>query len=347
MTFLRYLSDKRPFLLFYAGTLLFVSLVMYFGPEGGRVWSDILYVDAVCLTFAAVYLAAGYRSRLDYYRFLAEPQGQDPDEWTAALPAANGHEQRLALDRFRALHRAHGLRQHSLQDEMKDHRDFILSWIHEVKLPISAGRLLVENAAGKDAEEVMDKLEDELDKIDHYVEQALYYSRIDSFSRDYLIADTSVGGIVKDSVKKYAKLFIAKRIGPRILGEDLVVHSDRKWLAYIVDQIVANSLKYAGEDGTVSFAFEEDATEKRLVVTDNGIGIPPEDLGRVFDKGFTGSAGRTNAKSTGLGLYLAKQMAVKLGHDLSVRSEPGAWTRMTVHFPKFRNYTRFNDPRES
>jgi signal transduction histidine kinase len=182
----------------------------------------------------------------------------------------------------------------------------------------------------------MDKLEDEIDKIDHYVEQALYYSRIDSFNRDYLITETALEPLIKASVKKYAKLFINKRIQFQLAGKPLFVHTDGKWLGYMIDQIVSNALKYTGENGRILFRCEEDAAEKRLVIEDTGIGIKAEDLPRVFDRGFTGGTGRIEAKSTGMGLYLARQMALKLSHRLSVDSVEGESTAFTLHFHKFK-----------
>lgn len=107
---------------------------------------------------------------------------------------------------------------------------------------------------------------------------------------------------------------------------------------YYGSSFFSNSLKYTGEGGEISVQFEEDRKEKRLQIQDTGIGIKPEDISRVFEKGFTGFIGRSHAKSTGLGLYLAKEMALKLGHDLSIHSEDGKYTKVIIHFPKIRNY---------
>ncbi|VTR28276.1 sensor histidine kinase [Actinobacillus pleuropneumoniae] len=215
-----------------------------------------------------------------------------------------------------------------------------MSWIHEVKLPIAASRLLMENSTGETADSLADKLEDELDKIENYVEQALYYSRIDSFSKDYFITEEPLEAIIKTCAKKFAKTFINKQI--RFHMEDIsqTIHTDRKWLGFILDQIVANALKYTDEGGNITFTVEEDRKEKRLNIVDTGIGIQPEDLHRVFEKGFTGSIGRSHPKSTGMGLYLAKQLAHKLGHHLSIRSEAGRYTTVTIHFPKTDTYYR-------
>jgi signal transduction histidine kinase len=144
--------------------------------------------------------------------------------------------------------------------------------------------------------------------------------------------------LVKEGVKRQAKTFINKRIKIDIGEGNLSVLTDRKWLMFIIDQILSNSLKYTGEGGKISIVYEEDVKEKRLVIEDNGIGIPPEDLDRVFEKGFTGNTGRQHYKSTGMGLYLAKKLCRKLGHDISIESEYGRYTRVVLHFPKHNNY---------
>jgi signal transduction histidine kinase len=343
MTFLHYLADQRTFLLTYVSIMLFLSALFLVGSAPEQAASNVIYGNMGGIVLAALYIGVSYRQRDRFYRQLGVRSGSGPDEWIAALPDARNYSEALILQLFREQHRMHGAVLQALRDEKREHQDFILSWIHEVKLPIAASRLLMENSEGKAVDDLVDVLEDELDKIDHYVEQALYYSRIDSFSRDYLITDTPLQSVIKDSLKKYAKLFITKGIALRLPDGDAgtVVQSDRKWLSYIIDQILVNSLKYTDDGGMITIAFEEDDAEKRCIITDTGIGIRAEDMGRVFDRGFTGTVGRTHAKSTGMGLYLAKQMAAKLGHDLTVRSEAGSGTSMTVHYPKFRNYTRF------
>ena len=183
-----------------------------------------------------------------------------------------------------------------------------------------------------------DKFEDELNKIDNYVEQALYYSRIDSFSKDYFITEVSLNQVLIESVKKYSKLFINKHISFTMWNEQQFVYSDSKWLGFVIDQIVANALKYTNEGGSISFSYKENSKEKQLQIQDTGMGIKPEDISRVFEKGFTGSIGRNHSKSTGMGLYLAKKIAFKLGHNISIESEEEKYTNATIYFPKITNY---------
>lgn len=337
MSILQYLDEKRYFLMLYAATLLFVALMMIVSADGSYRAGDVSYTVAGCGLLAWLYLAIGYVRRNGYCRILKEIMESDRDEIFAALPKPETAERRLYLELIKKLYRGRLDELKQLYDEKKDYHDFLMSWIHEVKLPITACDLLLRNRTGKSAEELASRFEDELQKIDHYVEQALYYSRIDSFSKDYLIAEVSLNQVVRGSVKKYAKLFIQKQIRFTMGDAEQWAHSDSKWLGYMIDQMLANALKYTPEGGEIAVRFEEDQKEKRLLVRDSGIGISPEDLDRVFERGFTGSTGRQDTRSTGMGLYLAKQLALKLGHQLSIRSEEGRYTEAAIHFPKVRS----------
>ncbi|MDF2670191.1 MAG: sensor histidine kinase [Paenibacillus sp.] len=339
MRFIQYLKVKRYFLALYVLLMLFVSAIMLVNPNQQHVLSNIVYTNVSCGFFTALYLIIGFFYKNAYYRELQSLLERDAELHTASLPEPQNEEQKLHLRLIEQWNNAHNQQLQKLQDEKRDHQEYILSWIHEVKLPIAASRLLIENSMDKTVDFLVDKLEDEIDKIDQNVEQALYYSRIDSFSKDYFIADVSLSSILKASVKKYAKLFINKRI--RFTMNEIPlqsVHSDSKWLAFIVDQLMANALKYTGEGGEISVRYEEDNKERRLIIRDTGIGIKSEDIQRVFEKGFTGSNGRLYSKSTGIGLYLAKLLACKLGHDLSIRSVDGEFTEACIHFPRMSNY---------
>jgi signal transduction histidine kinase len=191
---------------------------------------------------------------------------------------------------------------------------------------------------GNSNKDTLLSLEEEIDKIDNDIEQFLYYTKLDDFSKDYLINEVNIDRIVKDAVKKQAKIFINKRISIDINNTDLMITSDRKWLSFIFDQILSNALKYTSLEGRIKiYGVREDKVQK-LILEDNGIGIKPEDLDRVFEKGFTGYNGRENSKSTGFGLYLSKQLARKLGHDIVIESVYGEYTKVTILFPKLTDY---------
>ena len=203
--------------------------------------------------------------------------------------------------------------------------DYYSMWVHQIKTPIAAMNFLLDN------EEVDQKiLQQELFKIERYVEMVLTYIRLDSTSSDYVITKINLDEVVKDSVKKYATIFINKKIKLNYVSHETMVISDKKWLSFAFEQILGNSVKYSRADGEITIK----TYENRLVIEDKGIGIKEEDLPRIFEKGFTGFNGRYEKKSSGLGLYLCKKTLDKLGHHIEISSKVGEGTRIEITFPK-------------
>ena len=203
--------------------------------------------------------------------------------------------------------------------------DYYSMWVHQIKTPIAAMNFLLDN------EEVDQKiLQQELFKIERYVEMVLTYIRLDSVSSDYVITKINLDEVVKDSVKKYATIFINKKIKLNYVSHETIVVSDKKWLSFAFEQILGNSVKYSSSGGEITI----ETCENKLVIEDNGIGIKEEDLPRIFEKGFTGFNGRYEKKSSGLGLYLCKKTLDKLGHHIEISSTVGKGTRVEITFPK-------------
>ena len=206
-----------------------------------------------------------------------------------------------------------------------DMDDYYSMWVHQIKTPITAMNFLLDN------EEVDQKiLQQELFKIERYVEMVLTYIRLDSISSDYVITKINLDEVVKDSVKKYATIFINKKIKLNYVSHETMVISDKKWLSFAFEQILGNSVKYSSVGGEITI----ETYENKLVIEDNGIGIKEEDLPRIFEKGFTGFNGRYEKKSSGLGLYLCKKTLDKLGHHIEISSKVGEGTRIEITFPK-------------
>ena len=203
--------------------------------------------------------------------------------------------------------------------------DYYSMWVHQIKTPIAAMNFLLDN------EEVDQKnLQQELFKIERYVEMVLTYIRLDSTSSDYVITKINLDEVVKDSVKKYATIFINKKIKLNYVSHETKVISDKKWLGFAFEQILGNSVKYSSTGGEITI----ETCENKLVIEDNGMGIKEEDLPRIFEKGFTGFNGRYEKKSSGLGLYLCKKTLDKLGHHIEISSKVGEGTRVEITFPK-------------
>lgn len=211
------------------------------------------------------------------------------------------------------------------ENEGRDKRDMVdyyTLWAHQIKTPIAAMRLLMQSEESERNKE----LSMELFKIEQYVEMVLQYLRTDSEASDFVIKKHSLDEIVRQAVRKYARIFIYKKISLDFKGLDREVITDDKWLVFVIEQILSNSLKYTSR-GTISIYLEGKDT---LVIEDTGIGIKAEDLPRVFEKGFTGYNGRDDKKSTGIGLYLCKRILTKLSHTIVIESEVGKWTKVKI-----------------
>lgn len=210
--------------------------------------------------------------------------------------------------------------------KMTDLREYYTMWVHQIKTPIAALRLLLQEKANEvdNAEE-----QDELFRIEQYVEMALQYMRLDSESTDFVIKQLDLDAVVKEAVHKYARLFVRKKIRLQYDKVDAQVISDEKWLVFVIEQILSNAIKYA-PGGTVSIYMRGEGT---LVIEDNGIGIRAEDLPRVMEKGYTGYNGHIHKRSTGIGLYLCYRIMKKMNHEIRMESEEGKGTRVVLSFP--------------
>ena len=197
----------------------------------------------------------------------------------------------------------------------EEYREYIEMWVHEIKTPIASTKLLIEN----NTNEITRKIDTQMDKIENFVEQVLYYSRSDEVGKDYIIKKIELSQIVKYVVKKNQRDFIGKRISLQLGELDEIIYSDAKWIEFILNQIVGNAIKYSkGQGDKIKIDSKKLANSVILTIEDNGVGIIERDLNRVFEKGFTGENGRKFGKSTGIGLYLCKKLCDKMGLGLNI-----------------------------
>lgn len=210
-----------------------------------------------------------------------------------------------------------------------EYREYLDSWVHEIKTPITSARLLVEN--NKNLTTL--RIDDELRKIDGYVEQVLYYARSTDVEKDFRVERTTFRAIVNIALKNYSKQLIHSGGKLYMDGLDIDVCADTKSCAFIIGQLVSNAIKYRKENFELRFTVQKAENSIQLRIVDNGIGIPVTDLSRIFDKGFTGENGRRFPKSTGIGLYLCKKLCGKMNIGLSVDSVQGEGTTVSMDFP--------------
>ena len=209
--------------------------------------------------------------------------------------------------------------------KMEDLADYYSMWIHQIKTPIAAMKFLLDNE-----ETDVKVFKQELFKIERYVEMVLTYIRLGSETSNYVITSINLDEVVRENIKKYATLFINKKIKLNYVSHETYVISDKKWLGFAFEQLLSNAIKYTKIGGEISI----NISENELIIEDNGIGIYEEDLPRIFEQSFTGLNGRYEKKSSGLGLYLCKKTLDKLQHKIEITSEVNKGTKVIVSFPK-------------
>lgn len=214
-----------------------------------------------------------------------------------------------------------------VERERKEYKEYIEQWIHEVKTPITAMKLLCENNRFPFTRELMAELEN----VNRFTEQALYYTRSEHTEKDYSVCETSLGVVVHSAIAD--NKYLLRQSNMRITVDEMEhkVYTDDKWIRFILDQVISNAVKYRTDQPTLHFFVEKKGDKVILSVEDNGIGIPQSDLPRVFEKGFTGRNGRRIYSSTGVGLYLCKRLCDKLGTGISVCSQ-GRGTTVSLSF---------------
>jgi len=216
---------------------------------------------------------------------------------------------------------------------MGEYKEYIELWIHEIKIPIAASKLVIEN----NKNEVTRSIDEELDKVENYIEQALFYARSNVVEKDYYIRKSNLKEVVNESIKKNKNILIQENISVNIHDIDNIVYTDNKWIVFILNQIIQNSSKYMKQDGKKEIEIYSKQGNENIIlyVRDNGEGIKKGEITRVFEKGFTGSNGRMqNKKSTGIGLYLCKKLCDKLGIKIELNSVQNEGTEVRLVFPK-------------
>lgn len=282
------------------------------------------YAFTLCFALGAALFVIGYCQFLRRHRELERlldrlegkvlslppPRGLLEEDYQALLQALASDRSALSLEN---------------RNRLQDMTDYYTLWAHQIKTPIAAMRLLLQ-------EEPRPELEGELLKVEQYVEMVLGYLRLGSSTTDYVLRSCDLDALLRQSVRKYARLFILKKISLDLKETGKTVLTDEKWLCFVIEQLLSNALKYTPEGGRIRIYGDGET----LVIADSGIGIQPEDLPRVFEKGFTGYNGREDKKSTGIGLYLCRQVLDRLNHSVSIASRPGCGTLVRLDLSRQR-----------
>ncbi len=302
------------FLLF---CVIFLSVfLLYHLPAGA-----IFYPALLCAALGVIFLSVDFSRFCRKHRHL-ERLASMPSVLMEVFPDVTVQEDEDYQRIIQLLREEQKQRENEMNLRYANMIDYYTIWAHQIKTPIASMRLTLQN----EDSEVSRVLAEDLLRIEQYVEMVLCYLRLDSDSTDYVIGECDVDKIVKQAIKKFAGQFIRKKIRLSYQPLKISVITDEKWLQFVVEQVLSNALKYT-PSGTITIDMEE---PKTLCIRDTGIGIAPEDLPRIFDKGYTGYNGREDKKASGIGLYLCKRICKNLGHAISANSSLDSGTVIRI-----------------
>ncbi len=320
-----FLRDYVSFIVF---QLLLVGFIMVlYALDGFRNVNTAIYSFCISLVLLASFLLIRYLMRQRYLLKITQlpTTMEDVLQKNAKTPEAIQTEKYM-----HELYRLYQHELHSLYASQKRHDQFMNQWVHQMKTPISVIELLLQDDRPLDKKNV----QEEIDRLRRGLDMVLVNARLENFEDDMQVEQVPLKAIVTATVNENKRLFITKRVFPEIhVEDDLIVASDSKWLRFILGQFITNAVKYTFEANkkiVISAIQKDDYVQ--LAICDEGIGIPASDLSRVTKAFFTGENGRKTGESTGMGLYLAKEICEKLGHELTITSEVGHGTIVTVTF---------------
>ena len=313
-----YLRAQRRGMLFlgFCCLIFAVSFALYGLPLGA-----VLYPAALCAAAGGIILLLSLRKSRAVCQELSLMQ-HHPADLPDELPAAQSPQEQAYQALLLALHADRQKLKSNMNARYHDMTEYYTVWAHQIKTPIAAIRLALQN----EDTPLSRRLTGEVGRVEQYVQMALTYLRLGSDSSDYVIRSCALDDIVRPAVRRFAGEFIQRKIQLNYQMLNYTVITDEKWLGFVVEQVLSNALKYTPQ-GSVSIYMEPEGV---LCIRDTGIGIAPEDLPRVFEKGYTGYNGRSHRKASGLGLYLCREILTRLGHSVSAESQVDHGTTIRI-----------------
>lgn len=331
MKFKDFLKDKIIYISLLAFAVITIEILLI--PYDIQVFIKIYTALVIILAFLIVFLLE-YYSKKNYYETIKSRIKELQEEYLVmeVLPKANFIEANILDEIITDIGKSMLENVNTYKYLQEDYKDFIELWIHEIKIPIATSKMIVEN----NKNEITTSIDEELDKIDNYTEQALFYARSNTVEKDYIIRKIQLKEIVNASILKNKTQLIQNKISIDIKDLEEIVYTDSKWCIFILNQIIQNSIKYSKNENRQIEIFSEEKKENIILhLKDNGIGIKESEVTRVFEKGFTGENGRiTGKKSTGIGLYLCKKLCDKLCIGIEIASKKDEGTEVKLIFPK-------------
>ena len=324
-----FIKERIVFIIINSLILLFTAILLM-----------VLKVDSFAILFIVIINGAGiliyhifdYLRKKQYYNEIKENMESLDKKYLISEVIEEGTftESKLIYDVICKGNKAMNDEIGEFKRGINDYREYIELWVHEIKTPIATCKLLIENNESP----LTESIGEEVCKLENYIDQALFYTRSNTLEKDYIIKEMILSSCVNKVLNNNADSLIKKRVKISLGDLEKKVYSDSKWIEFILGQIISNSIKYMNkEHKELKIYCNENSKYVILNIEDNGAGISEKDISRVFDKGFTGENGRKFGKSTGIGLYLCKKLCKKLGLDITLISEEGKFTRVSIIFP--------------
>ena len=338
-----YLREQWEWIVSQAGIILLINLILLTSTPLGKTLGEIIYLDLLVLFVAGVGYSAHF-SRLNkaeakIRQMMAEAQNSDAVSFDElAVTGRNVPGIGLLKEVLEYKDRSFGRKEENYQQRMNDLRDYLTHSVHDLKVNLSVCEMVVNRL--ENGTEIANKLIFQIEQMKFRINQIISITRANHYSEDIRSEHVNLEQVVKEAINDNAEFLINKGISIRNDLKPYRLLSDKKWIHYIITQILNNSSKYTKQGGEITILSREDEKGYYLYLNDNGIGILAEELKRVFDKGFTGTNGRNNAKSTGMGMYYAKKMANVLGIEMTVQSKRGVYTEFILSFYKLSDYLR-------
>ena len=337
MKFTSFLKDKILLIVMYLLAIASIEILLLAYNIGIIVK---LYVAIILILVLFIAFFIEYKKKNKFYKQLKENMNELGEKYLISeiVKTPSFIEGKILKETINDLGKSMLENVNYYKNIQEDYKEYIELWIHEVKIPIAASKLIIEN----NKTEVAKSIEEELDKVENYTEQALFYARSNAVEKDYIITKTNLKSLVNGAILKNKNTLINEKIAIELKELDSEVYTDSKWATFIINQIIQNSIKYSKEqDKKIEIYAKQKNDKVVLYIKDNGIGIKKGEITRVFEKGFTGENGRIiGKKSTGIGLYLCKKLCDKLGLGLELNSEKDIGTEVRLIFPK-NSYTNF------
>ncbi|GKX67075.1 sensor histidine kinase [Clostridium sp. TW13] len=345
MKFEDFLKDKISYAITYFIGISLVMLIMdlstfiklsYFSIE------NCVYAYIVSIVIFIIFLIYEYSKVRSFYNRLGEILNcENIIDAIINVGEVRTAEENIFKNILTRLHKIYEKELYKYQDMQKQYLTFINQWVHQMKTPVSVINLILQEENFEEAKESFESIGEENEKITQGLNIMLYNARINEFNHDFNVEDIDLTVLARKVINDNKKSFIKSRIFPKVLGNETKVYTDKKWAYFVINQIIINAIKYTNasfkDAKSINISIEDRKDNVLLSIEDNGIGIPREDLGRVFDAFFTGKNGRKTSESTGMGLYLSKRICDELGHKLHVESKEGDGTNFFIVFNKEKN----------